>query len=472
MQTLSIDAPAAGQGHCARPGGDVMRAYYWLLLLVLNVLMATMPWGSIYLSLIIIITYLTFRPAQVLHPNNMIFAFYGMYVVLSSTLNFILHMIDWEYVLPWGQMIYWDQLSRYTLFQAESTFLVLYFAFHRFARPTASMARAAPPPAVVVRPVVLQVLYLASCALTFWFIQATAGLQAWLTDYSVTYLSMREGHGLLNIVAIAFGNITVFLLGVQSYHSRSKTWPVLAALLIMIPLSMIGGIKGRAIFLLILFFSPYLMQMAFSLRTVATFAALFFVLLYLGTLLRTEGFYASAPFFLEMMIGYFNSFQLHDSVVATRDPAGLQTVFMIFIKPLQTLGFVTDMDANFDISVMLTKEFFPDQWYLEHATQQWPLDTELYLNYYGMWLGWLPLVCYAYAISILFRYAVLKRNYHLVPIFMVEFIRIFATMRGTIVPWEVFFFVGQYTAYYLFCRLAIKVIPAGEPKQYADQQRA
>lgn len=437
--------------------------YYVLAVLVFNLLMASLPWGSVYLSLIIALTYVLYRPKTVLHPNNMIFAFYGMYIILSSTLNLVLHLIEWEYVLPWGQLIYWDRISKYTLFQAEFTFLVLFFAFHFFSAGKRDEQIGTAANVHIVSSVVWG-LYALTLALSFLFIQVTAGLGQWLSDYSATYLSMREGHGLLNVITIVFGNITVFLLGVKTYHAEKKWWLVLAALLIMVPLSLIGGVKSRFIFLLLVFLSPYFMRMALSLKRVLSLGAAFFLLLYLGTLIRTEGFYASAPFFLEMLIGYFNSFQLHDSVVMTRDPDMLATVFQIFVKPMQTLGLVTDMDANFDISVMLTKEFFPDQWYAEHATQQWPLDTELYLNYYGFYLSWLPLVLYAAAVSWLFRAAILRRNYRLVAIYMMEFFRIFSTMRGTLIPWEVFIYIVQYLLIYFCCRLAVQPqTPAGSP---------
>jgi hypothetical protein len=435
---------------------------YLAVLCALNVCMAVLPWGSVYLSLIMAMTYLVFRPDRVLHPNNMLFAFYGLYVILSSTLNLLLDIIKWQYVLPWGQVVFWDRLSLYTLFQAEFTFLVLYFSFHRFAVSRESSIQSSSDRFEVNVPVVA-ILCAVSVGLAFAFIQTTAGLQAWLSDYSATYLSKREGHGLLNVTAIVFGNLAVFLLGVQTFYAKKKLLPVVAALLLMVPLSFIGGVKSRFIFLLIMFLSPYFMLMRFNLKYLAGFSVAFFTLLYLGTLVRTEGFYASGPFFLEMLIGYFNAFQLHDAVVTTRDPALFQTVHQIFTKPLQTLGFIYDPNANFDISVMLTKEFFPDQWYQEHSTQQWPLDTELYLNYYGMLLSWIPLIIYGYLISALYRAAVLRRNLRLMPIFIMEFMRIFSTMRGTLIPWETFIYIVQYLILYIGCGLALRPVAKAPP---------
>ncbi len=426
--------------------------FYIFSLVVLNLLIALAPWGSIYLSLIILITYTIYTPKYIFHPNNMIFAFYGLYVVLSSSLNFFLDAINWEYVLPWGQVIFWNTFSKYTFFEAEFTFLVLFFTFFWFSKD--NKARNLKNFKVILNENYLKVLYALTFFLILVFIQITAGLQSWLSDYSMTYLSKREGHGLLNVIIIVLGNIVTFMLGIKFYYSKQKK-VLLFTLLLIMALSFVNGIKSRFIFLLIVFLSPYLMMVKFKFKWFLILAIAFIVLLYTGTLIRTEGFYSSGPFFIEMLVGYFNSFQLHDYVVKTRDPALLQTVFQIFIKPMQMLD-LAGPDANFDISVMLTKEFFPDQWYKEHATQQWPLDTELYLNYYGPWLSWIMLTIYTFFVSKLYRSAIVKRNFHIMPIYIMEFQRIFSTMRGTLIPWEVFIYIAQYLIIYVICKLCIK----------------
>jgi hypothetical protein len=426
---------------------------YLALLLPLNLLIAFAPWGSAWLSVVILWTYLAFRPQRVLHPNNMVFAFYGLYIVLSSSLNLILYLIEWDYVLPWGQQVYWESMSRHLLFQAEFTFIILYFGLHWFCRDRGRVPVIATRD-VEIDPVWRNGLAALAVALVLLFMQSTAGIGAWITDYSFTYLTKREGHGLLNVIIIALGNVAVFLLGLEAWRAQRK-WPiVLAAIVVMSALSYIGGVKSRFIFLLIVFLSPVFMTMEFRLRTLVALTVAFFVLLYVGTLIRTEGFYASAPFFLEMLIGYFNAFQLHDWIVTSREPGLFETVWQVFVKPMQFLGLASP-DASFDISVMLTKEYFPQQWEEEHATQQWPLDTELYLNYYGVVLSWMPLLAYSAALGWLYRNAVLRRNLWLMPIFVMEFQRIFSTLRGTLIPWETPIYAAQYLLIYYLCRVAI-----------------
>ena len=435
---------------------SVKFSLYIAILFPLNVLMASATWGSAYLSVIMVMTYLFFVPTRIFHPNNMLFAFNGLYVVLSSTINLILDFIDWEYVLPWGQQVYWDSISNYVLFQAEFTFLVLFFSFHFFSKIQNPKHDRSFKSYVDIHPVFLRNLYILTFFLIIWFIQGTAGLSAWVNDYSFTYLTKREGYGLLNVIVIAIGNIVIFLLGLKTYFSEKKLTPILSALLLIVALSYIGGIKSRLIFLLIIFLAPYLMNIKFGLKVFVSLAILFFLFLYLGSLIRTEGFYASGSFFLEMLVGYFNVYQLHDYVVTSRDPGMFQTLYFIFTKPFELLG-LAEVDANFDISVMLTKEFFPEQWEMEHGTQQWPIDTELYLNYYGFYLSWLPLIVYAWLVSWLYRAAIVQHNFLLVPIFVMEFQRIFSTMRGTLIPWETPIYIAQYLLIYFMCKFAIEL---------------
>ncbi|NYT39230.1 hypothetical protein HZY97_00535 [Sphingomonas sp. R-74633] len=435
----------------------MFRIYFIPALITLNLLIGFAPWGGVSLALIIVLTYLAFPPDRVFHPNNMLFAYYGLYVVVSCGLNFILSMIGWEYQLPWGQTVFWDTFATYTLYQIEVTYLVLYFALYFFCGGAKSSAVGQPSVKLEIAEVSPPIVYATigiSIFLVVWFIQATAGIGQWLSDYSETYLSKREGYGLLNVAIAPVGTAAVFLLGVMTYHAQRKGRLVLLFLALLIILSFQAGFKSRLIVLIMIYLAPYLMKLRFSLKWVGRLAVIFFVLLYLGTLIRTGGFYASPAFFMEMLIGYFNTYQLHDWIVGTRNPDWFTTSYQVLIKPLQIFGYA-GVDDDFDISVMLTKEFFPEQWYREHATQQWPLETELYLNYYGILLEPLPLIIYASVIGWLFRRAIIRMNLPMIPVFLLEFLRMFSMLRGTLIPWELPIYILQYLLVYAICRLAL-----------------
>lgn len=431
----------------------IWKGLYLPALVSLNFLLCTQEWGCAYLSAIILLTYMVFMPRQLFHPNNMLFGFYSLYVVVSSSLNLLLDWIGWDYSLPGGQQVFWNEISTYTLLQIEFTFLVLYFGFYFFTRRRLSLA---PQESVLVtiNTKAVWMLVGVNVLLVLWFLQSTAGIGTWINDYSATYLSKRQGHGFLNIVTITLGNALAFIMGVWTRNSRRKLLPIVLAIIALGMQAYMNGFKGRLIFLMLIFFAPWLVLVELRIKTIIAAVIVVFSLLYLTTLVRTEGYYASAPLFLEMLINYFNAHQLHDWVVTSRDPGLFQTVGQIFIKPAQVLGLV-GLDADFDISVMLTKEFFPDHWYLESATQQWPLETEAYLNYYGFYFSWIPMLLYAYIISRLFQAAVIRKNLWLLPLFVLEFNRIFTVMRGTLIPWEVFFMIVQYPVVYMLTRLCL-----------------
>jgi hypothetical protein len=436
------------------------KALYILTILLLNLLIYTEEWASAYLSAVIVLTYLTFRPKYILHPNNMIMAFFGLYIVLSSLLNLFLHLVGWTYVTPGGQQVFWNELSKYTLFQAEFTFLILYFGLHIFTgrrRTTVEDLSI-----LTIRKSTIFLLFGINAILVFWFLESTAGISVWINDYSYTYLTRREGHGLLNFVSIAIGNVLIFTLGVWTHRSQKKLTPIILAIIAIGLQSFAGGFKGRLILLLIFFFSSWLMHKQTSLKMLLGVTFTFFSTLYLATLFRTEGYYASPSFFLEMLISYFNAYQLHDWIVISRDPGLFQTTWQVFTKPLQILG-LASLNMDFDISVMLTKEFFPDHWFLEKATQQWPLDSELYLNYFGFYLSWIPLLIYAFVMSQLFIAAVIRQNQWLMPVFIAEFIRIFSMLRGTLIPWDIFILAVQYPFVYLIAKCCLPKIKDHRP---------
>lgn len=434
----------------------IFRPLYFPAFLILNALMYFGAWGSAYLSIIIVMTYFVFRPISVVHPNNIVFAFFSLYVVVPSSINLILSAVGWQYVLPGGQQVFWDEMSKYTLFQAEFTFIVIFFCFKLFIGKERTFLLKNSDIHVNVRLVLF--IFALNIVLVALFLQATGGLAQWVDNYGGTYLSGRAGSGGLNYILITVGNVLVFCLGVWVQRGGStKILPISLAVVSILLQSFVGGFKGRFFILSLFFFAPWLVHLRLSLKTIFAAGVSFFVLLYLTTFVRTGGFYANSAYFLEMLINYFNAYQLHDFIVTSRDPGIFQTTGQIFTKPLQVIGKLGS-DADFDLSVMLTKEFFPDHWYRENATQQWPIDTDLYLNFYGFLFSWIPLAIFAFILSRLYKAAVSRENVWFMPIFTAEFIRLFSMLRSTIIPWDIFIIALQYPAIYLVAKYCLRVV--------------
>jgi hypothetical protein len=404
----------------------------------------------ISISFFIITTFLLFKPNGILHPNIVLTGFYFLYLILPSFLQLILTLNNYNYILPWGQVVFWDSFQKFTFLQMLSTFVILFFSFHIFSN------NAIQSDDFINYDITTSKLILVSISLfcfLFYYLNITGGISEYLNSYGQTYLTQREGHGLASTIIMYLGNLVVFIFGLKYYKTKRLNYLILGFAFI-ISISFLQGIKSRFIFLLIVFFVPNLLKIKLNIKKLSFFVLGFLMLLYVGTHFRTEGFYSTYEAFLEYMIDYFNSYQLHDDLVKAKNMDFLSTQWQIFVKPLQIFGILNEQ-IDFDLNVMLTKEFFPDQWDNSHATQQWPLDTELYLNYYGPFLSWIILIPYSYLVCYIYKKAV-RGHIGFILIFLMEFLRIFSTLRGTIIPYDFTLIILAYYLIYFFTHLLLK----------------
>lgn len=427
---------------------------YLFFLFLLNFSILLTEWGVIPLSLVILLTYFMYHPNNIFHPNNIVFAFFGLYVVLSGSLNFILELLSWNYVLPWGQIVFWDKLYKSTLFEIEILFLSMFFLFKFFIKNDRYEPKFLP---VNTQKNIVYFLYLFVLICLIAYIQLTAGIQSWIYNYGLTYTSMRAGYGWLNLIIMTFGNALVFLLGITSYKSQNlkKILLYIMSFFIILMLGYFQGLKSRLPFLLILFYFPYMQNIFISSKRVIFYGLFFIIFLYITTLFRTDGFYALFPAFLEYLIGYFNTFQLHEYIVETQQRDFFTTIHYGLNKLWQFLGFLSN-DVQVDISIELTKKYFPSMWEIQKATQQWPLLTELYLNFYGMTYGWIPLFIYIYVLAQLYKITIQKNNYYLTVVYLMEFLRLFTVLRGSLLPWALFIIIVEYIVIYMIIKVALK----------------
>ena len=420
-----------------------------VFLLGLEAVMLTIDWGVLALNGYIALLFLAVQPPRLLHPNTMIFAFYGLWIVFPSTLDFLLESVGWIY--EFGRPYDWSQLSKTTLIQVQMSITTLtvmarwasgrnpvtFLNTTQAGEARLRLSRLRTPIGLVVASLVLSVV----------FVQLAGGLGLWLGNYARSFVSEREGVGALSWLIVAIGSATLYMLGLN-YFARRRPQTLLLALIMIAPLAFTGGIKSRTITLLVFFAAPFLLDKSANPSRIVKYLIGFFVLLYVTTLLRTNGFYSGGSRYLEQLARYFNAYPLHDQIVRSRDPSFMATVEHLYAKPGQALGFVPQ-EADFDVSVMLTKEYFPEQWYRFGGTQQWPIETDMWFNFMGPLLQVVPLGLYGAFLGKLYRLAAIKGDLVLLPIYISEFFRVVSTLRGTLIPWQAPAIIVQYVIIYL-----------------------
>lgn len=412
---------------------------------------------SVVVSICVLITYFVYKPNNFLHPNNMIFAFSSLYVVLPTFVYFYFEFSNIEYILPWGKLYEWDKFSKLTYFSMLFIFIIPFFSIKYFTQEADNLKHSIEFDKYEISLLSISIIALLSFLSLSIFIFSTGGLNNWIYDYQYTYLVLREGNGLINLITIFLLNILIFLISIKLFQKKRSYFSLFCALIMVLMIififSYFQGFKSRFIILSIILFFPILISMKLSYKNIFVFTILFFTLVSLGNYLRSDGFYNSGEKLFEYSLTYLNVYPIHDMVSKDFELDLFQTIHHIFVKPLIIIGLLPT-DTEFDLSIMLTKIYFPNDWTMK-ATQQWPLMTELHLNYYGMLFGWIPLVLYSYVISYIYNKMLLGRI-ELSLIYLLEMIRIFSTFRSVLLPWNLPFDIFIYILYFYVLKLILK----------------
>ena len=389
------------------------------------------------------------RPRYLWCMLSFVYAFHFLYVAVPGILNYIYYFLDFNYILPWGQFVFWEKMYRATVIHIVNSFLILTLlsiALERYFNLGGQDLRRVNSVHNISKKVYLMknkfLLYSGiSILLSVFTMLAIAPPSTWMSSYSSTFLMKREGFGELLILGKAVTDVSIFGLGFLFFRTRSKIF-IFIALLVICSNGFLNGFKSRMIILIILFVLPFIITLRFKIFSLARYFFVFLGFLYLLTLVRTDGFYAGF-FFVEMLIGYFNAFSLHDLLLSETRIFDRFTLFDGFSR-WNPFGAV---NMPKDLSIELTKIYFPDQWYTSSATQQWPLVTELYINF-GHWSLWvLPLAIYLSIIAVLLQYSFHKSSPVAMLIMFMEGFRIISTLRGVLIPWTLLFTLLSYAIY-------------------------
>jgi len=128
------------------------------------------------------------------------------------------------------------------------------------------------------------------------------------------------------------------------------------------------------------------------------------------------------------LFNYFSSYANLSVLLADFNGGWFETFFLPFNKFQTVFGNPDGIYHN--LNHMLTDHYFPDKWKIR-ATEQWPLEADLYLNF-QFWFG-LPLVfLLAVFTGKVFKIAVLNGvGFMLLPYYMV-LCSLFGRLRGTL----------------------------------------
>ncbi len=228
-------------------------------------------------------------------------------------------------------------------------------------------------------------LYMIATFAVAMVVMRSGGLENWLEDPGNAFLN-RGGSG----VYVILSHFSAFALAALSgyYSCIRKNWgAVTAYLLWLVATSPVHGSKLQIALLAIIALIPWLSKLRpFTFKSAILYAALtavFFLGMYFRGVLWQDLAYK-----MPLVLNYFSALQNLAMSIRDFDPSLLQTFFLPFVK-FQTPFGLAEPTMYFDMNHMLTDHYYPEKWAIR-ATEQWPVETDLYLNFF--FVGGLPLV--------------------------------------------------------------------------------
>lgn len=294
--------------------------------------------------------------------------------------------------------------------------------------------------------IVTMTLYAVSTFLVIAIVLASGGFAHWAEAPGDAFLN-RQGSG----VYVVLSHFTTFclaaLVGYRSYMSKRKL-PLIYFIVWLAMTSPVHGSKGLISLFLILSLTPWLRSLRFaeasSMLLVVSLIFIFFFGLYLRNIswITPE---EALPYALNYFTTLRNLILLFDDF----KPDFLLTFFLPFNKFLTPFG-LTDSSLYFDMNHLLTDKYFPTAWEIR-ATEQWPVEADLYLNFY-FFFG-LPLVfLYTYFIGRVYGRARISNNLGSWIVAILLIVSIVSHLRGSIINHLDFYLYPMFLVIYALLR--------------------
>lgn len=402
--------------------------------------------------------YLSFKPKVFLHPGNLVFANYLLYLLLPYSLFSIYRVFNIEYLLPWGLINDWSRLSNEALYHFELTFTLFFlsttFLYSKIVKEQPFLDKPGNINTYEVSKLGVVLLFgfiFVGCVL---FLSLTGGASAWMTNYTETYTKGKAGVGLLNFALIVFAHFLAFVAGWMKWRDRQSfpAWMWAGVIITLFACMFLQGIKSRIPLLLFFFLAPQLISAKLHLSKAIAYFFLLMLLFSVGMYFRSGGFYNTPQLALEYLQSYFNTIFLHDLLMNNPPPAESTGSMLRGLNKLQELFGDKLPREKYDLSVSLTQIYYPNDWYNDNATQQWPIESDFYTTFSQPIFWIIPILIYAVIIVTIGRRAVGGAPFFLF-LYGAELVRIMTIFRSGFITYDIFLLIPFYFTIFAVCKL-------------------
>ncbi len=269
-------------------------------------------------------------------------------------------------------------------------------------------------------------LYVISTALIVFIIQSSGGFERWISAPGDAFLN-RAGSGIYVVVS----HLTTFLLSSVVGYAAFRTGKLRHLALFFVWLALTSPVHGSKLLIatfLAVSLTPWLFRLKLLSFGGAFLSSVMLVIFFLGLYFRNIS-WMTLDNALPYALNYFTALRNLVFLLEDYHPNFLQTFFLPFNKFLTPFG-LSDPSLYYDMNHLLTDRYFPSAWEIR-ATEQWPVEADLYLNFY-FFLG-VPLIfIYFYVIGFIYEQAQQKPNLGVCVVAVLLALSIVSHLRGSL----------------------------------------
>ncbi|MEZ4704600.1 MAG: hypothetical protein R3A11_05330 [Bdellovibrionota bacterium] len=280
------------------------------------------------------------------------------------------------------------------------------------------------------------------------YVLKTGGVSRWILEGGRNFL-YRQGAGLFYLGFIFSLNYMLICVGFLSHRDKKRGYLALSFLLVGM-LSVFIGSKIKILLSLLCLGYPFLYEKKFLTIKNIKFIGLAAGIVVVLFALRYRGD-QNVGAYIQYITKYFNTYEALLISVRDIEPQPFMTFFLPFNK-ISNLLFGTDL--HYDLSLYLTSIYYSTH-YSINATVQWPIETDMYLNF-GYWFG-LPVLALFFALYNMIFFFMISRG-NLGGLFFALNIALYfmGHLRSSVIYWtDFYYFPALLGAYVLLCKIPL-----------------
>lgn len=275
---------------------------------------------------------------------------------------------------------------------------------------------------------------------------SSGGMQRWIADPGDAFLN-RAGSGVYVVLSHFSTFILAGVVGYRAYMTGKVRWLVIFLLWLVLT-SPVHGSKSLLINFFLLSLIPWLTYVRF-LSATSALVWLSLTFIFFGGLYFRNFAWITLSEVVPYTLNYFTALRNLLLLIEDFDAGFIETFFLPFNKFLTPIG-LSDPKLYFDMNHLLTDKYFPSAWAIR-ATEQWPVEADLYLNFY--FLFGLPLVfLYGFFVGKIFGRALRRRNLGMWVAAVLVILAIPSHLRGSLYNHVHFYLYPMIYIIFLFLR--------------------